>query len=1055
MVNPKVLFGAILTLFLLSPTVFAQAEYNYSAGFDFTPRDIFSNYYYQYSPKVACDPDYNHCAAVIFQNNAAFGRAVKLYYTTQGFTETNWLGFPNTERYTFANSEYAYNDDGVTSEGQGALNITRDTGWGSIPLGYDIWYEEASQQYWIVISSRANGGEDTGTYCSRYTFQAGRSPEILGPYGCGTYSEGYGTGVGAWQEWGGVFGIFDKDSNQPYYVVPFGYCHSSVGATCNGNVRLQAYYLLNNTFIDGYAIWASSCSTNQHPIYGDGRFYGHAGIFPDDFSTQKRDAIFSFGCGTVSDRCNFGFCGGTETLSLGSFPTTQVGFNYYNNPLLYYLRDDYLNATSIWRTSTTDFNSYSDTAVYYVMNSTLGEYINASSEHTSTSSQWVYEYKSFATGNLTRSVAYDVELFPVEITARYFTPNVDYLLLNPASITATLNCPSGFSTSGTGDQFTLGSQCTDDVEFIVDTFLYRPTHAENTIDIPEGCDDYLLRYYFIAGDYQMPIEVRNDLTGEVIPNATVYVGASSNTTNADGIAYFNVQPLSGAYFIEDQVSCRSTFNPYGTPKTYTIRSEHGDFLDWEEQDEFAYFNEDNETKYLPLYQIYMVPDAAIVEVHVRTQDGIEITPTNTRMYGYGAEDTWIQVGEASFNVNYLTEFPGTFIFRDNRSSFPINFTYEYFGEIYYRNQTVIKGTVQSFFFEVPRTSFNSSCLTSDDCLPSFCVDSTFAQLIGCNIPEGEAGGVCEYSYESCVACDELIGCYELPTTTPCADHMDCLNLSYCVGLSKSKTALCGSGEVCLYKDIICKSPDFCDEDLVITNVTGTPITAGMCRTTFLCVLTGGVREKFTIRVPTNNIEYTLTGEPWKDVVDIEYGCTIETAGTRTCIDGYHVSEAEAEIGIATFPENWAYDQNATDGIDFYDIAVTCSDGCEITYEYCPHGCAGGVCLTAPLSPEATARNWIQALSAWWWVMFPTIWDAAFMWVILSLLGSFGLAGGLAWIMSRGGGGGGSMGGQEIGSVFIGSAIAFFLLGTFIGTMPLFISVIFAILGGFLVWTIWK
>jgi len=1035
----------VLTMLLTVGIVQGQQEYNYSAGTDFTPRDIFGNYYEQYSPRVACSSDGSHCAALVFNDNSAFGRGLKLYYTTSGFSETDWLGFPNTEKYTFSNSEYSYRDNSADSAG--ALNITREVGY-NFPLGYDIWYDSSTQQYYILMATRSGQGDNDGASCSKYTFQAGRSPEIQGPSGCGGNREWTG-GVGAFDEFGPPLGIHKKDTNDPTYTMLYGWCGSSILATCSGHILVQEYYLKNNTFIGSYQIAGPSCITNSHPQYGDMRFYAFAGIMSEDITQQKRDIRWSYGCGSQSARCGYGSCAGAGSSSMGSFPTTEVGYNYYNNPLLYYLRDDYSNSTSIWRTQTTDYNSYSDTALYYLMNASEGEYINASSEWTTTSSQWVYEYKSFDTNNLTRSVAYDVELFPIEITARYFTPNVDYILLEPASITVNLNCPSGFSTTDTGDEFTLGSQCQDDVELIMDTGLYRPTHAENTIDIPEGCDDYLVRYYLLSGTYTVPVEVRNQLTGELLTGVDVYVGSESNTTDAEGIAYINVQPLSGAFLKETQTACRSELEPYGTPKTYTITAEHSDYLDFETQDEFAYIDDTNETRYLPIYQIYMTPDAAIVETHIRTQDGVEITPQNTRMTTYGADNTWIIIDTASFNVNYATEFPATFLFQDNRSSFPVNFTYDYFGTIYMENKTVTKGTSGTFYFDLPFTSYNSSCLTSDDCLPSFCQDDTFAQLIGCNIPEGQTQGKCEYSYEVCQQCDPEVGCYDLPTTTPCSDHMDCLNLSYCIGNSKSRTGLCGSQGYCLYKDIICTSPDFCDSDLTLP----TNQTTGMCRQTFLCVLTGGIREKFTIRVPTNNLEYTLTGEPWKDVVDVEYVCDVESAGTQTCIDGYTVSEAEAEVGVATFPENWAYNVNQTTGVEFYDIAVSCSDGCNISYEYCPHGCAGGACLTAPLSPEAGARNFIQAMQTWWVTMFPTIWDQAFMWTIISLLSSLGIAGGLGFVM-RGGSGNG-FGGQEIGSVYLGSAIAFFLLGSFIGAMPLFIGVVFSILAGFLVWKLWK
>ena len=173
MVNSKVILGAVLTFFLLTTTALAQQEYNVTLGHDFTPFNIVYDYYSQYSPKIACEPTWTSCAALIFQDDAGLGRGLRLYYTNQNFEEQGGFPyyFPSTEVYTFPNSIYAYRSTagGVASEG--ALDDTRDEGRGALPLGYDIWYDQTNQEYWIIYSSRSGQGDDTGSACQKYTYQ--------------------------------------------------------------------------------------------------------------------------------------------------------------------------------------------------------------------------------------------------------------------------------------------------------------------------------------------------------------------------------------------------------------------------------------------------------------------------------------------------------------------------------------------------------------------------------------------------------------------------------------------------------------------------------------------------------------------------------------------------------------------------------------------------------------------------------------------------------------------------------------------------------------------
>ncbi len=719
----------------------------------------------------------------------------------------------------------------------------------------------------------------------------------------------------------------------------------------------------------------------------------------------------------------------------GTFPSGATFYESYVNDYLHYVNI----SQGMFRTFSSTLTGYSDPSLLYAFNTGIDEVINASSSFSSNSVYYIWDRDSNSTGD--GVYLYEEPLIPIYIRPVQYVPS-SIVEVEAVNVSATLTCLStGSTTTASGSQITLYSPCTNNISLTFSASGIYPLTYTDIFNIPESCSQMLLRPSYID-NYDVTFLVQDQITLDPISGANIDIVYDSNTTDANGESIIETLPLDGVTFTRIGNGCNRVYTASGSIKDYLITTQASNYITDTRIDQLAYYS-NGIILFKSEYPIQLFPsDSVVLNVHIKTSDGQEIRPINTVMSAYGSNITRVVIDNYPYPRNYVSEFPAIFQFVDNRTSFDVNLTYEYFNNTYYENVTVTKGTFGDYYFEVPESSGNLSCLTNDDCESAKCVGNIYNTLIGCN------SGKCTYNTENCLSCDPQIGCYNLPTSDECNENSDCLPLSECISNGKSRTGLCGSEGVCLLKDIICQSPDFCDSNLTLPSNQ----TTGMCRQTFLCVLTGGNAEAFVIKVPTNNLEYALTGQPWKNIVDVTYRCNVETSGTRSCIDGYTASIAEANVGIATFPENWAYSSTAT-GIEFYDVAVSCSDGCNITYEYCENGCADGYCLINPTSPQASARNFFQAMQSWWITMFPTIWDQAFMWTIITLLASLGIAGGLGFVM-RGGSGTG-FGGQELGSVFLGSAISLFLLGSFIGAMPLFISIIFAILAGFLVWQIWK
>ncbi len=212
----------------------------------------------------------------------------------------------------------------------------------------------------------------------------------------------------------------------------------------------------------------------------------------------------------------------------------------------------------------------------------------------------------------------------------------------------------------------------------------------------------------------------------------------------------------------------------------------------------------------------------------------------------------------------------------------------------------------------------------------------------------------------------------------------------------------------------------------------------MCPEIFGCYILGaGAFQTFQLDVKyTNGIERRL--------IDTTYRCALDTAGTSECIEGVSIPTASIDV-VGSIPVNWI---NNIDGANtvFQDVSVSCSQGCNITYEFCQYGCnpSTKTCNSEPSGPTGAFSNIIAWFTNLWVSLFPTIVHTSIMWLILSMI----IAGLFEFSI-------GGRFGRGMGVIFGIIMIGMMSVGGFAGQMPFEIIIIFTLLSGFLVWRMWN
>lgn len=964
-------------LFLNINSVLAQQEY--TTDWTWADAGLCRDNLALHAPRVACNPNNPDDCAVLqyFSGDFWGGSNLQLRWSFNGLDTLNApQNLPETVNYN-----------------TGIHNLTDN-----YALPYDIYHN--GSDYIIAF--------DTGdTFSESYIY---------------SWSPTLGFNM-VWNATNHEYAIIEIiDNIEKIYVLSFPFGTNKINATLlylNGTIYKHLGYVVDPTL--------HFCAAPPCVDFLDARGF----VAMDDTETNIMYKIFiRYGNGIPP--ASPSFYDYTTITNLGTFPATYDAIWYWDKARIFYK-----NTTQINYVPTTNLITFGDIVFYYTFNDSVQQYINYT-DYDEVSATTSYAYKSYTNQTI------GTEWCPLPQT-RYlygsFASQRDLKRLNIYSssldlndgstdainITAILDCDDfTYTTSGSGDFISLTTPCENNTLSLIAPSGFEPfSSTVNDIQLTDDCpttsivvDDYL-------SDYDLEVRTRDLVFYTPIDGVLVNVDGTTNTTNAQGITTIpNFFPVSGSDFIRGtKTSCAYDFTFDGTPDVISVAGTKTGYSTFTTTDTFAESPFDFGS-FTRDYLIEMTPPSTEIEVKAYTLDNVEIESSSSQILVsiYGANNTFLFDEGNYFEQNTASELPSQFLLVDNRSSWSVNVTLDFYGQHYQQNVTVTEGGFKTVKFTVNFTSNVLPCETNLDCPTSFCDGNFYKKARGC------IANICEYDTDICKSaalCDDDRGCFDAQGTESCEDDTDCTNQSYCLTTKKSRTGLCGSNNLCIFKDVICAGE--CNA------------TTGLCYESDLCLLLGQIKHRFLIQTTTQPfIEGVYT-----TYVDADYYCGLDNRGERECISGAVVPTTPDLVGVTTLPDTWEGITNTDGNYVYYDVSLICDTLCNITYEYCEYGCNAetGFCHHAPTEAAGQIKGWMDAIAQMWWTFFPNIAASTLGWILLSL----GLSVALGALVGK----------EAAGQIFLGSMMAMVGAGAVVGVVINWFSLAFIIVSGFVLWKFYR
>lgn len=721
--------------------------------------------YKSYSPKVDCQEDMQHCLMLVYDTGAVWSvfPAIVGIYTVNGFQSI---------QSTFI----------VPNSGVLGTEVT-DSNFAYANLPYDVKYNPIDDNYYIIANDNT------------------ASPKIY------NWSSSGGLGVRATladnceasgnKRW--VFGIAGKETSAPQVYV---YC-AGWGGVSPGlygyDTNLIKYWLYNGSWI------STSTVTINHPCSSPVNFCASVALSTGGFIdglTEYKLVGRVYSTGTAGSPLTL-----VETLVTSNintfFPTDSTGLQYWREgvDLVYTRAEGGSVSAGQWKTLTDDFVSYTTPILYYAWDLGSAETIPRT-DRTVTSNYRVYAYERNHASNAGIFV-YREPIMPVYVFARYVNP-VTQQPDNPVSVSATLACPSGYSSTGSGSDITLRTTCESAMNLQLLATGFLPTLGNITFDKIGGCNSMFVRANYLPATYSVNVTVRDQQTGNVIAGATVTMsGVGTFTTDSQGHASVTVQPVMNPYFVHstDSGACTENMQVSGNARSYwlqvsAIGFRTSNYYNFKFVDEtvlngityFTYKSSDSLTLYMT--------KGADVDVRVYTFDGIPVEKNLVSVKASGATVYVLSEG-VPVAVDTATQFPATFRLINSSASFVATFNLTQGAYSETKTVNIVNTTnYYSLSFTLPENS-SYVCVSEADCTPSYCQGTFFYDLQSCT------GGQCIYGVQSCTLCDSEKGCYEQTSTTECFFDIDCVD--NCANAGFLNQGFCGSSNLCIYHTTECSN----------------------------------------------------------------------------------------------------------------------------------------------------------------------------------------------------------------------------------------------------------
>jgi hypothetical protein len=804
---------------------------------------------------------------------------------------------------------------------------------------------------------------------------------------------------------GGFVGIMGKGTDSPEILLVR---HDQVATRYAFGTT---FYLYNGSVTSSTNIGTFSCFSGTDYVMARG-FIAKSGL------TRKYDILAVVKCGA-------GSFGSPITPNNMVYPDTRDASWYWDGSRLVYKR-----ANQVRYFPTSDLVSLGGSQAIYTENSAVNESINFTDNDIADSKS---TYVFYRIGNESVDIfgnqrlgimAKQTPLRHLKIVYPTAT-DVNTHVAENVNVNAVLSCNTyPYTTVGSGQVIDLYTTCESNTLTLLASGSYKPSTASVTnISLSDDCGTTTVITSEYVKPYTLTVRTRDLINAIQIENVTVNIDGVVNTTDSNGITTIdNFLPAISHLFTPVPSTCNYDLSYSGSAKSVSIIATKTGYQTYTETTTFAPATIDDpvgdfETDYL----IEMNPPSTELKVRALTTDNVEIesVTSSIQLSVEGSDTTYFHSSGTYYLQSISSELPSTFLLVDNRSTYPVNVTLVFYGQTYSQNVTVTTNQYKELIINLNVSSVNLPCETNLDCPESFCYGSYFRRSQGC------VNNVCQYQSSICKSpsfCDAERGCFDAQGTATCEDDTECTNQSSCLTTKKSRAGLCGSSGLCIFKDLMCRGD--CN------------ITTGQCYETSLCLELGQLRERFLIQKTTQ----PLIEGVYTNVVDIDYYCGLENRGQRSCISGAVIQKDSSLVGVTTIPDNWENSVDINGNNIYYDIAIQCSDYCNVTYEYCQYGCndESGMCLHAPTQPSGQMKSFIDSISQFWWTIFPNIFVSTFVWIFISVVSSAALGFGVGGDNSK-------------GVIFIVSTMALIGGGSVIGIVVNWFGLVYIVLSGYVVW----
>jgi len=853
-----------------------------------------------YSPQVACDNYGDTCLLLVYENNPLAVQGVKVLFSTDFFATSSTV--------TTITDDYS-------------SEVTYRTHYN---MPFDVVYNNNLDKYFIVSENTIyTYTPSTGVFATNrtITYDCNPNPAVNYPEFLGILNETHGFAIC-------VDPSLSKEGKMIYNLIDgsfFYYTNSTISGLVDD--------------IDVMRGFVTQIGTTPKYDY----YYKDAG---GDEQTTAGDNI--------------------------NYPSDYLGLHHWTGNQLYYSRA--VNVTGnisagIWSSASTDLVSFSTPALKYALDTSIAETINESSTFTSGQKQLaVWARYSNSTGNGIYLTTEDNNRFRFQTHAikkdgslEYDVPVLIYLACDEDSTSGTTNdlgILDLYSTCESGINITL---------IVQDSSFYPHTYNQYNLNhLTSGEVPTIFQFFYVQDlDVSVYTYEAEEFGGDVIENVNVSIDDDYALSNADGIATVTIMPFASPTFDMTTLATNYQFDIDPQERYFTVRAEKSGYRNETFLNEnFVEVNDDGTVTYLDTFLISMMVNGTYLEVHLWTNDFVELFPiTESNLTVSGGNSTqWIYQGNV-FNTSTATRFPAMFLFDNQVDPTNITMNLVYHGVSYpekYVNTTIYEETEYDFILNI--SSNQIPCNSIDDCSSSQCIGSTHNKLLSCT------AGYCEYETETCTSsffCDDDVGCFDIYNGSSCTADNQCPD--YCLDNYSMYMGFCSSLGKCVYKQRDCTQ--YCNTTL------------GICEEIKLCQ--DGQETQFKIWFIYGAEETTFK------IYDDTATCDLDVADSSFCIPSQTIPKTLlAQYGVTInnvrfIQPSWKYVTTAQGTNVYYNfsaVSISCSDSCEIGYEFCDYGCdsESGQCIGSPNNLDSIIRTLIPQEFQW-------LLTATFLWALLCLI----------------------------------------------------------------------